>query len=307
MHAAVNKNGNTNIRPFYEHDLPSLLFAKIGSEELLLDLKNRENFNGSSADVRKAIDLMFEAHLYQKRPDGSAHINHSLLVAKILVKKFDIIQPEAVIASLLHDGPEDQAGRILQLMGKEPVDDPQECIHIIANAFSADSNIIQKHLSALTNPNYEILTKILKGKAIDPALQEQAENLMHLYRAVTYDQKKVSNFNTAALKNALYLGHIVKISLGNRITFAIKLADIYCNAMHHHLLCEKVSSMAQGRAQDVLRNKEQKLSQKYKPVIRYLDDFFFNAEEEGKVIISDKADKMLRNKLFLSLMHFNTR
>ena len=69
--------------------------------------------------VREALDLTCSLHGDQKeRPDGP-YINHVLRVTERIVNLFGVLEPDVVVAALLHDVVEDQAEKLAALHGAD--------------------------------------------------------------------------------------------------------------------------------------------------------------------------------------------
>lgn len=287
--------------PFGQHTLPSLRSAQIGANDLL-DVLKRDGYDSPKLQIiSDALDLMFEAHLEQTRPGDVPYANHTLLVAKVLVKKFGVRDPNDIVAALLHDGPEDQAARILELLGKEPLNDRDRCIEAISESFGADPHTVRRHLTGLTNPDYNGMVEAIRGvggELLGPALE-----LIGQVRTATEDKRRLLDMTPQEIKNALYLGHIIDLSRGNERTFAIKIADIFTNALHYHLLLDDLANTPTGEAKERLERKSDKLKAKYKPVVIYLRDLFNRAKNDGRTVLTTRADRLLRNKLDFALEH----
>lgn len=125
---------------------------------------------------KEALDLALEVHKDQKpRPDGP-YINHILRVSNRIVEEYGIKDPELVIAALLHDSVEDQAGKLAQLItSAEITSERQRALLFIKNIFGER---VEKIVSKLSNPEpvTEGLSSVEKNEVYKEHVKEAIED-----------------------------------------------------------------------------------------------------------------------------------
>jgi hypothetical protein len=143
--------------------------------------------------VPMAFDLAVELHGDQQRTNG-VHLDHIFRNTVRVVDYFGFKDADMAIATLLHDGPEDQAQR---LAGKE------------------DNELSMQEIQSRA---FDILEKRFGARATD------------LIRSVTNDQWSQDE----SVKNCQYLQHKSGIAWRNSYAFWISLADFIDNAVGNH-------------------------------------------------------------------------
>lgn len=138
-----------------------------------------------------ALSLAEDIHVDQVRPEGP-YINHVLRVAARLIF-VGVTTTDVIIAALLHDGPEDQAEKILDFFSEKATsDDIQKlAINVLEGKFGSDVSGI---LKLVTNPEF-------------PSKDKEE-------------------------KNALYVEHVREIVYKNPKAGILKLSDFYDNGMN---------------------------------------------------------------------------
>ena len=186
--------------------------------------------------ILAARDLMLQAHFAQApRPEGQPYINHPLEVALAVATDLGCERSEVVIAALLHDVVEDQAALAVSLLGGEATAEPRRAaLDALGRRFGER---VAELVARLTNPDFA-----------------------RLAAAGT-----VSGETIAAAKNRLYKEHVLDIYAGDPEAFAVKFADLSCNAL-------RLDQLQEGRRKDRLRAK-------YGPVLVALSETLARLEE----------------------------
>lgn len=108
-----------------------------------------ERLPAALAAVERAIELSLRCHRDQKdRPNGSPYVEHPAEVAHNVVEWTEPLDPELVVAALLHDSVEDQAA-VLCEVGEQPTVDRASAFAVIESVFGARVRTLVAHL---TNP-----------------------------------------------------------------------------------------------------------------------------------------------------------
>jgi len=130
--------------------------------------------------IQKALHLMTQAHISQRRKDGGLYILHPVEVASDVTALLDIPDVECVIAALLHDTPEDQSETYLRLTNRplKPHGTPSsQAQQAIGEDFGSG---VQKLVSALTNPDF---MQLLADQEIDPSHPDFSSKIQAQYKA----------------------------------------------------------------------------------------------------------------------------
>lgn len=103
--------------------------------------------------VLDANELQLYAHADQPRGDHN-YATHTLRVTLRIIHYFEVSDPDILIASLLHDSPEDQSGRITHRLGY--ADNPHEnntelALTAIRNRYG---DTVADIVTAVTNPDF---------------------------------------------------------------------------------------------------------------------------------------------------------
>ncbi len=234
--------------PDSSHNLPESerytrtreLLARLDSALAHLDLCAT-----SLRNIGQARDLSLCAHFRQAdRSDGQPYINHPLEVALTLITKFGFAKPEAIIAALLHDTIEDQAHRLVELLGGVTTPERgvgKEALRLLRIHFGER---VAEMVSRLTNPDFhEIsLEAQLRG---DP--RTSTELTCHYYKE-----------------------HFLEILERDPEAFLVKLSDFSLNAF-----------ALSGVVDDA---KRASLKAKYGPVLLTLADRLHAIPHEGHVL-----------------------
>lgn len=139
-----------------------------------------------------AVALTVDLHIDQEdRKDGSPYVEHTLEVALTAVQVLEITEPDALIASLLHDSVEDQAPKLAAMRGGASGYVRQEAFEELGRRFGSRVKTLVAHL---TNPDW-------------------------------------SGLPDRASRNAIYRAHFNETAAGDPVAFAIKLADFSTNAL----------------------------------------------------------------------------
>jgi (p)ppGpp synthase/HD superfamily hydrolase len=108
-----------------------------------------ERLPASLATIERAIQLSLRCHRDQKdRPNGSPYVEHPAEVAHNVVDWTDPLDPDLVVAALLHDSVEDQAAVLCEVGGEATVD-RTAALAVIEAGFGARARSLVAHL---TNP-----------------------------------------------------------------------------------------------------------------------------------------------------------
>lgn len=139
--------------------------------------------------IMAALYVAEDIHRDQFRPEGP-YINHVLRVAARLILA-GITMPNIIIAALLHDGPEDQAKKILEFFSYQAVgDEKNAAINVLETKFGSS---VADILRLVTNPEF-------------PS-----------------DDKEINNI--------FYIEHVKEIVYRSPQAGVIKLSDFYDNGM----------------------------------------------------------------------------
>lgn len=288
-----------------QRDIPAdLSGTRLGARKLLEALTTSGCNAQDIAKITKAMDLMFELHKDQQRPDGQPYVRHTLLVAQILARRFDVTDPAAVVAALLHDAPEDQTPRISKLLGDGSSITQREAIALLSQHVGVNKTKVAEHLLHLTNPDFKALAQELKTSQDSNALQRSKG--YHLFAltlpASQRDPETVRgiarDMPSRDIKNTLYLGHWIEILNGDPITRAIKLADFYTNGLQRNKLHEHLDSLAGGspekyRTQQFAEN----LRRKYGPVVSLIGEHLSQAISAGGNLVSPRGDMLIGRQI----------
>jgi (p)ppGpp synthase/HD superfamily hydrolase len=219
------------------------------TRELLDQFEKAVDILDFSANSRRQIlaarDLSLCAHIHQAdRADGQPYINHPLEVALTLVTKFGFAKPEAIIAALLHDTIEDQAHRLLDLLGSSPTSEipvREEALRLLGIQFGHRPAEI---VARLTNPDFHELALAAQLRG-DP--RSSTELICHFYKE-----------------------HFLEILEKDPEAFLVKLSDFSQNAF------------ALGTVAD--ETKKVSLKARYGPVLLSLADRLHAIPGEGHVL-----------------------
>ncbi|MCX6744569.1 MAG: HD domain-containing protein [Candidatus Parcubacteria bacterium] len=155
-----------------------------------------------SAKIYDALDLMIELHSDQKdSPNGKPYISHPLEVAADLINKYNINDPDLIIAGLLHDAVEDQKLKLqAKWLAKNElsVSPEHDALMEIRSLFGER---VKKIVARLTNPDFTSIQVNLKSQGVEKT------------------------------KHQLYKEN-VKDEIRDPETFVIKFADFARNALH---------------------------------------------------------------------------
>jgi len=176
-------------------------------EKEISQFKNTVKINFESEDCKRilnALDLMLSLHCEQEdRIDGKPYIVHPLEIADDLINKYNVNDPDLIIAALLHDSVEDQIYKLLDIKSSNnelKIIDKEE---LRDNAFSIIGSIygerVKNVIKELTNPNFDQIIKQLELKGIQ-------KNRIDLY------------------------GEHIKEVIKNPDVFIVKLSDFMRNA-----------------------------------------------------------------------------
>lgn len=176
--------------------------ARLQTHVLALD-------NTAQGRVRDALQVMLYAHQGQdgRRP-GEDYAQHPVEVALHLVEELDARQPDLIMAALLHDTVEDQAGRLASLGQSALLPHASlraQALHTLDARFGPR---VAELVSTLTNPDF----------AVELAHCHEAERPM--------------------AKNLLYQQHVAAILDKDPEAFLIKMADLAQNALRLHEIPE---------------------------------------------------------------------
>ncbi len=176
-------------------------------EKEISQFKNVAKTNFEDKDCKRilnALDLMLSLHCEQEdRIDGKPYIIHPLEVADDLINKYNVNDPDLIIAALLHDSVEDQIYKLLDIESSNNELKITNKEELRNNAFSVIGSIygkkVENIIKELTNPDFNQIIKELKLKGI---------------------QKN---------KTDLYEEHIKEV-IKTPNTFVVKLSDFMRNA-----------------------------------------------------------------------------
>ena len=139
----------------------------------------KETFNPSEiGGVISAMHIMAQAHIGQRRKDGSLYIFHPVEVARDVIALCAYPDKGAVIAALFHDVVEDQSEAYVRLTGRhlDQQRPPQaQALEAIGDDFGDD---VAQLVTALTNPNFG---QILASEGIDKDHPEFSRRMKELY------------------------------------------------------------------------------------------------------------------------------
>lgn len=298
------------VLPFQEREEASFAEAIVGAKCVLERLEAGGLAAHELSRVQGACNLMFEAHKDQQRPDGAPYVNHPVLVARILIEKFGITDPNAVVTALIHDVPEDNAERVNQILGGgEPVSCRQatgQSIELLSESFGANPGEVRAALRMVTNPDFSLMVAGLKDEAWgDSSLSSPGRDLLAqgLEERWQGSQKfdlywQIRNSTYSEIRNLLYLGHWSELLRANAIGRAVKLADFYANGLHRHLLLQAIQKLPENsheRKQGILFCEE--IGKKYAPVLLLVERKLAEAADSGIPLVNPKADAILRKRI----------
>ena len=294
----------TNAPSTQQESLPDLSRAKFGAHKLIEALSTSGCTADDLARVTKAVDIMFELHRDQTRPDGAPYVNHTLLVTQVLSRKFGITDPAAVVAALLHDAPEDQTPRISETFGEGKPITEREAISLLCKHLGVNDTKVAEHLTHLTNPDFKSM--VLELKNVPHPTPLQASNGYHLFALTLPETERkpetieaiIRDMPSRDVKNKLYLGHWIEILNGDPTTRAIKLADFYTNGLQRHRLHQHLDTLQEGSPEkDRSQQFAENLRKKYGPVVSLIELHLTEAVTRGENLVSTRGDLLIGRQI----------
>lgn len=294
------------VEKFRQRENPDFKHAVIGAGAMIAHLYRLGVEASALQRIEGACDVAFAAHDGQVRPDGQPYVNHLILVAQVLVEKFGITDPNAVVAAILHDTPEDRALLVNKIMEGVASDSPARAINVLSSTFGASPREVRTALQMVTSPNFREMTLSLKQEAWNEELtQSHAHDLvlrgLHEQGQLGGAEEVCEMIKAAPLRkitNLLYLGHWSKLLQGDLIGRAVKLADFYTNGLHRHILLKRIKELPAGSySQSTAFSFYEQIGEKYAPVVLLLERKLSQARELGIPLVNPKADAVLTKRI----------
>lgn len=164
------------------------------------------------ARILAALELMVELHLEQApRPDGTPYIEHPLAVTSQVLEAMADIDPEVVVAALLHDAVEDRSARLAQQVRERPARVGKAAAELARDAIEerTQSARVRSLISGLTNPDFDMLVE---------------------QRGIQQGTGEAGQAALIAARNTLYAEH-VREAIRDPDIALIKLFDVATNAL----------------------------------------------------------------------------